>query len=394
MPARRPCRPGLVGLLTGLALASPAAARTWRLESGRASPRVEQWGPDCGPAPTHVQVPPGALYEETPDGSLQGEANAPPLFGTGLCRALTHQPDLREDRAGETMSCASPEGAAKRVSVRAARRVLPSGLQVDQTTHYAWTLKGTQCAVEVAGRYQLVDPAPPLAPADACASPGPLATLRPVGAARRLVPVDGRVALAVRATDASGCALALRPAWGTSGGAVAEDGTFDARGLTPGTAATVTARIGDATVDFVVRIAANDADYAALTVAEPTLAEGRLPVLPPQHGEALTGAAANDETAQNATLRGRLLVGAFVGFLVMAALLGVGIAVRAARRRPDRAAEVLDENARQVLARSAAARQRSAAREPPGRICPVCGVTYPADAEFCGTDGTRLTRLN
>jgi hypothetical protein len=396
MTAPFSCRSGLVGALVWLALVSPALGRTWRLEAGTETPRIASWGPDCGPRPTPGSVAPGGRYTEDADGALRPEGRAPPLFGPGVCRALTQQPDLREVRTGDAITCASAGGAAKRVDARITRRRLESGLRVDQTAAYSWTLKGTTCEVEVVGRFDLVDDAPPAAPAsvDACAAPGPMARLVPTGGVRRLVPVGGRVALGVRALDTAGCVLPLRPTWTTSVGAVTDAGAFDARGLAPGAITTVTARIESAIVEFHIRVAADDADYAALTVAEPTLAEGHLPTLPPQHGEALTGAAADDESTRGATLRARVLVGAFVGLLVVAALLGVVIAVRTARRRRDRAAEVLDARAREVLARSAAARQRGTAQPAPGRICPICGVTYPSDAEFCGTDGARLTRLN
>jgi hypothetical protein len=291
------------------------------------------------------------------------------------------------------MTCASTEGAAKRVEGRATRRDDGATLRVDHEVSYAWTLKGTPCAVAVVSRHVLVDTAPPPPPA-ACARPGAPARLVPAGAQRRLLRAGGRTSLSVRALDANGCDVAVHPTWITSAGRMDADGTFEARDMAPGATAVVSARLEALSVEFQVRVAADEADYAALTVAEPTLADGHLPVLPPQRGEALSGAAAEEAPGPGAALRGRLLVGAFVGLLVLAAGLGLFIAVRAARRRRDRSADVLDAHARDVLARSAAARRTPSSRATPGRICPACGTTYPADAEFCGTDGARLTRLN
>ncbi len=404
--------PAWLGLALALvaAPAGSAHARTWRLTGARTHAEVASWGKDCGPRPTDGSPPTGVDYAEAPDGSLTPGPRAERIFDATICTHLTQQRELRVTRTADGWRCETPPGAAKQVTATVSRSSQDAGLRVTHRARYAWVLEGSRCDVELTGRFELIDPdAPTVAPAPPsggldCSHPGAPARLEPVGSARRVVATEGRVRLAARALDAQGCALPGTLSWTTSLGRVSPEGEFDARGVPPGTSVTVTAARDALTAAFTLRVATDAADFAALTVADPQLAEGALPSLPPQRGEALSGAAQGEDDAA-ATRRARLLMGAFVSLLGLATVVGVWISLRSLRRRRDRTAEVLDAHAMDVLARSAAARAaRSGATTtappvvpPPGAtgsICPTCGQQYPAEAGFCGQDGSRLQRLN
>ncbi len=404
--------PSPAWLALALALAAAPAggahARTWRLTEARTHAEVASWGKDCGPRPTDGSPPTGVDYVESPDGALTPGPRAERIFDATICAYLTQQRELRVSRTADGWRCETPPGAAKQVTATVSRSAQDAGLRVTHRARYAWVLEGSQCDVELTGRFTLVDPdapvaAPPSAALD-CSHPGAPVRVDPVGSSRRVVATDGRVRLAVRAIDAQGCEVGGAVAWSTSAGHVGPEGEFDARGVPPGTSVTVTAARDALTAAFTLRVATDAADFAALTVADPQLAEGALPSLPPQRGEAVSGAAEGEDAAA-ATRRARLLMGAFVSLLGLATLVGLWISLRSLRRKRDRTAEVLDAHAMDVLARSAAARAaRSGATTtappgvpPPGAagsICPTCGQQYPAEAGFCGQDGSRLQRLN
>lgn len=402
--------PFVVGLALMLVLppAGGALARTWRLVDARTHAEITSWGKDCGPRPTDTAPPTGFDYPEAADGSLTPGARAPRIFDASICTYLTQQRDLRVTRTDAGWRCETPPGAPKQVTGTVTRAPRDAGLRISHRVRYAWVLEGSQCDVELTGRYDLDDPnATVAAPADTppdCSRPGAPNRLELVGSARRVVPADGRIGLAVRALDAQGCEVGGMPTWSATEGHVDAEGRFDARGVAPGASITVTAARDALAARFTLRVATDAADFAALTVADPQLTLGALASLPPQRGEALSGAAQGEDAAA-AARRARILMAAFVSLLVLATLVGLWISLRALRRRRDRTAEVLDANALDVLARSAAARAaRTAAgttappgRPPPGEagsICPVCGQQYPPEAEFCGQDGSRLQRLN
>lgn len=398
----------------GLAFALTAAptggahARTWRLTEARTHAEVASWGKDCGPRPTDGGPPTNVDYVEAPDGSLTPGPRAERIFDATICAHLTQQRELRVTRTADGWRCETPPGAAKQVTATVSRSAEDAGLRVTHRARYAWVLEGSQCDVELTGRYALIDPdalvaAAPSAGLD-CSHPGAPARLEPVGSARRVVATDGRVRLAVRMLDAQGCDVAGPATWSTSAGHVSPEGEFDARGVPPGTSVTVTVARDALSAAFTLRVATDAADFAALTVADPQLAEGALPSLPPQRGEAVSGAVQGEDDAA-ATRRARLLMGAFVSLLGLATVVGLWISMRSLRRKRDRTAEVLDAHAMDVLARSAAARAArgdATTTSPPvvpppgaaGSICPTCGQQYPAEAGFCGQDGSRLQRLN
>ena len=377
--------------------------RTWRLVEARVTATVASWGSDCGPRPEDENPTTNVTYLEGDDGALTGGPGARRLFDPRACAALTQQPDLRIHRGADTWQCETPPGAGKRAEAKLTRRTLgPGTLRIEHHVHYDWVLKGSHCEVTLAGRYDLEDPeavppAPTSDPGPDCTSPGGLASLEAVGSARRVLPLGGRVRLSVRAADARGCALDGLPSWTFTAGRVSPEGEFDARGVAAGESVVVTASRENLSVVFSLRVASDAADFAALTVAEPQLAEGTLPALAPQRGEAISGAAVGDADP-NAQFRARLLMGAFVSLLALLTAGGIWIALRPFRKRRNRTDEVLNAQALDVLARSA--RARAARDTAPGapdageRVCPKCGARYGAGTDFCGQDGARLQGLN
>ena len=398
------CRSRALGLIVPLFLAPAGAwAAGYRVTSARVGVTVTTWGPDCGPRPQDEHPPTGGAYQLQADGALTPEGGGLRLFDDKACAALTQQRDLTVERTWDTLRCRSPEGAGKVITATLHRvQAGPGLLQVAHDIRYVWTLKGSTCDVTIAGRYELEDPAQRPAPVSAgpdCSEPGEPARLEMVGPVHRAAPDQGRVRFQVRVLDAAGCEAPGDLTWTSTAGRVSPDGVLDLQGTTPSGPIGVSAHVDTLEAKFTVEVAQTEADYQSLTVTDPTLAHGALPSLPPQKGEALVGDAGPID--RDEPTRARLVTALFVALVLVATGAAVWVAARAARRRPSRAEALLDDHAREVLERSAAAKAAKAAQAgkpaQPARsalICPKCGTQYPADAVFCGTDGTRLQGLN
>ncbi len=371
-------------LLAAAAARAEVAPGELRLEAGEVTPRVTSWGPDCGPAEPRPETdPPGTIYQLAADGTLVAGGRARPLFAPGICAAASGLRGLDERRsAPDVFRCASPPQSAKSVrgEIRAATDD-PNRIEITQVFDYDWRLKGSHCVVRLEGRWRLVRTVP-LAPVDACASPGPPARVQISGRPLRAVRADGKLRLEARVEDAQGCALSARPdTWTASAGEVDIDGVFTARGLAAGTRATVTAGLdGAERATWTVVVAAADAggtlDETALLAAAPDLPRTAVAPLPPQAGEgvaAASGRAAIDEPGSD-----RLLLIVFIAFGVVAAGLGVLVAWRTLRGR---ARPVIEAPVAGIIAAESATA---------GRSCPRCGTAYGPDARFCGRDGAGL----
>lgn len=115
--------------------------------------------------------------------------------------------------------------------------------------------------------------------------------------------------------------------------------------------------------------------------------------LPPQRGAGLTAAATPEAPAASS---GRVLVGVFIGFAVLATLAGLWLALRAFARRNDR---LLGDD---TLARLEQAERRAApaggATAPigparrPVMVCPECERTFDEASRYCPFDAHALER--
>lgn len=453
---------GLLACLVPGELRAATPGGDFNSGGGRTTAKVTSWGPDCGPRPGSGALP-GGNYTYA-DGLLVPQGGALPAFAPAACIA-SGIPGLSALRSGKTITCRSKPGASKQVDGRLTLKVVDvNALRVTQRFSFDWRLKGSHCVVAITNRldFARVDPVvadtppppppetaePPPPEADACADPGPLAKLRAKGSSQRVVKMGGRVRLAVSARDAKGCAVADAIGWSADAGKVTR-GVLDVRGVAAGTKVAVVARAGTLSVDFVVEVL-EAADLAALRADQPELVEGEMTPLPPQAGAGVGGGARDGDEADQGV--GRILLGVFIGFGIVAVVIGLVITRRSLQQRNK---SLLDED---MLARYDALTNQPTPIATPAlsippegpedsntskqcptcerlfegstrfcpfdsaplgahapasedilltsaglelgalvkqeRICPHCGARYPSDVMFCGLDGTRLVLLN
>ncbi len=387
--------------------AAPPAGE-FALTGGRASADVKSWGPDCGQRPRSSGIPAGTKYQFTGT-EVKGGRTAHPAFSSGVCGVATGLRGLSEARAGQRITCKSKPGASKQVEGRAALKIKDvNTLQVNHRFAYDWRLKGSHCVVTLTTRLDLARSTPIVAeapppepetetpPPDRCGQPGPMANLVAKGSKRRAVKRGGRVRLRVEPRDAQGCKAAGAVAWSATAGKI-KQGVLDVRGVDAATKVTVTATAGPHSVEFTVQVLA-EADLAALRADQPALVEGEMAALPPQAGAGVGGAETEKEDTGGT---GRVLLGVFIGFGIVAVCIGLVITRRSIHQRNS---SLLDED---MLARydaltnqptpivtAALAADQAAAdsdlEEGGSRQCPACDRIYDADTRFCPFDSSPL----
>ncbi len=391
-----------LALLLLLALPALGQDGDFKVTSGSATTKVQKWGPDCGPKPRSEALPAGDVYLFT-GGVLKPKARARPIFGKGVCQVSSGLPGLSESISGARIRCASKAGAAKQVagSIKLGTPD-PNSATVSHTFDYKWQLKGSTCVVGIRSRWKLsrsepiVVPEKPVAEVDACATPGPAASIAAQGSKGRAVRAGKRLRLQVKVLDAAGCATRGPVSWSASEGSVRR-GVLSTKGVAPGASVEVKASLGSQTITYSVRVL-GDADFATMAAAQPDLVEGQLDPLPPQAG---AGAGATGSSERGGDGYGGLLLGIFLGVGAFAGLIGLWIAWRATQRRE----KVVDDDLR---ARFAKAQDRQPSRSKGealgaeataplasrgsgvARRCTECGRGFDAETSFCPFDGSPL----
>jgi hypothetical protein len=182
--------------------------------------------------------------------------------------------------------------------------------------------------------------------------------------------------------DAEGCVLRTQPQWsiqrGTELGRLVGLGTLETlAGAADGTIA-LRATLDGKSVDVSAQVVSRER-YEAL------LAGGNYGASGESKESAVTMLAGATIDAEAQVVQGRSsLLAWLVAGLAGALLLGAAGWVVLGRKPK--------------VAGSAASQDAPAAPPPappgPGKVCPVCGETYPANSEFCGKDGAQLMRMN
>jgi len=382
----------------------PAVDQPLRIERAHVDAEVTVWGADCGPRPESAALPRDGVHTLDGNGRVVS-ASGEVLFGPGLCRRLTQQPEIVERAAsGSRLLCTMPAGSARDIQGRVeVQPVAPDAsnapaLEVVSDLRYRWSLKGSTCDVRLVERRRLVADAPaaPAEPPSAlyCATPGEPVRLERVGSPRLAVRSGGRVRLEARLVDARGCRVERPLTFSASHGRVDETGELELQTTPPGTRVRAQATlpgVPTVTAEWTIEVARDTADLERLLAALPTASDEPGLAVRPQSGESTVSVDASTSTEGapgGSVLGARLLLVSFLVALALSAALGVFIVLRTLRAR--RAAEVFDSEAERVLERSLASKRLPAG----GRLCPRCGRRYPDDAEFCGDDGAPLQRVN
>jgi hypothetical protein len=382
----------------------PVVDQPLRIERAHADAQVTVWGEDCGPRPGPGALPRGGVHHLDATGRVV-EASGDVLFGPGLCRRLTQQPEIVERAASSTrFVCTMPPGSAR--DIQGTIEVQPdapgasnaAALEVVSDLRYRWSLKGSTCDVRLVERRRLVAEAP-AAPAEppsaaSCATVGEPVRLEVVGSPRLATRSGGRVRLEARLLDARGCRVERGLSFVTTHGRIDATGGLELLTTPPGTrvrAQATLAGLAAVTAEWTIEVARDTADLERLLAALPTPSDTPGLAVRPQSGEStvsLDTSTSNPGAPTGSVLGARVLLVSFLAALALSATLGVLIVLRTLRTR--RAAEVLNPEAERVLERSLATKRVQA----DARLCPRCGRRYPDDAEFCGDDGAPLQRVN
>ncbi|MBU1433176.1 zinc ribbon domain-containing protein [Myxococcota bacterium] len=183
-----------------LSLLSPLPPEgLFELQPGALTPKVESWGPDCGPRPRPDARRAGRYRLE--GGLLLPQGGAEPLLGRGACARLTGLPYAEERLAPGEVRCATPSSSAKKAAGRAWLSAAdPNTLSLRHAVDFDWALKGSRCVVRFSGRLALKR-VTPLVIADAGVAEAPAPARRPNPKPQPGVALDPELAAATPAAD-------------------------------------------------------------------------------------------------------------------------------------------------------------------------------------------------
>ncbi len=315
----------------------------YTLTGGRVTVDVASWGPDCGPQPQNERDPAGARYTLNAQGELAHGGRTRALFEAGICARATGLPGMRGALSGDRAICRNLETSKQVNGYARLDAGDPNQLVVTHRFEYAWTLKGSQCRLTSSGRWQLAR----VAPLDRCRTPGPVAQLTRVGAAKQRLWAGRGLRFAARATDAEGCPVTVKPTWRATVGRIDAEGVLYTSAADAGTGE-VEAQVGAAKVRWTVTVRAprRRAPTAAPAEASATIEEllpewtAGLPDpdadggIAPQDGLALTASVAPPASPGGPS---GWVIALFAALGVLALALGAWItwtARRLDRRRP------------------------------------------------------------
>lgn len=353
--------------------------------------------------------------------------------------------------------CATPAGDPRRATVVTTTSATDSSLVMTETGQYQFVIHDTTCTASVtrSRSYSLVrregqeapapsasasappppsaaPPAPPVASAASearpatprsCDTPGEPARLQ-VTPSRKLMRPGERSQFRALVMDAAGCAVQGRPAWSIAPGPLAARAAVDPGGTltiaadAPEGEIGLTASVGGKGVTVSIEVTSPD-KYDALLATRGFNASGE------SDQAAVTTIAAGTvggrtAVAEDAARERKNTFVAIVGGLAVCLAFTALILIRRGRRGEAPSSHSEDEpSSRSPRSNSGdlpglvpedAPCAPYAAPEPTvapparahpdpapkqrGKICPTCGGTYPAEAMFCGKDGTQLVLVN
>jgi hypothetical protein len=237
----------------------------WKTKLARNTIDVKSWGTDCGTRPKAKATTAKKLYDSK-NGVVAGSGHGHLLFGPGVCRSATGQPDLTETQvSNERITCKSKPKAAIEINGRVVKRLKGGQIDVAHRFEYKWKLLGSQCHRIDRGRWSLTragasrkeKPLPKNKAVD-CRNPGSVRSLKTRGTAAFGVEPGEATHLRIDATDVNGCSVPARVRWSTTKGKIDGNGNLDTRGLKPGLLK-VTGRVGNRSKVF--RITVLDGEF-------------------------------------------------------------------------------------------------------------------------------------
>jgi hypothetical protein len=352
--------------------------------------------------------------------------------------------------------CSSAPNDPRQAAVTTTVQATDSSISMTETGQYQFVIQETNCTASVtrSRSYALVrreGEAPPAssaaapASASAAAAVPPSATAAPrsapseprsgarcTGAAgeparlevrpsRKLMRPGDRFEFRTVVLDAEGCGVSARPSWSIAPGPLASKATVNAAGTVaiaddaPEGRLEAVASIGEKGVTIPIEIAsAEHYDALLATSGLDDAGEADAPAVAIIATGTIGGRAGVADDVARA--RKQTFVAIVGGLAVLLGLAGLALhrrgsaarrgalAARAGSEAPadgeatggdDVAAEMTAPPVAAATAPSqapAATRPRTAG--PRGKICPTCGQHFPAEASFCGKDGTTLVPLN
>ncbi len=258
----------LVVLSTQGALSQPQP-QSFKLMQGGVQVTTPSWGPHCPERPPNRRDRAGLVYR-LQDNHFVASGRSPKIDESGVCRAATGLPAIKETRTETGYRCRSPKGIGTRATGTVSRETNEDGrVVIRHRFEYDWRLHGSHCQVRSKGKWTLT-PDAPKAPmqveSEGCSRPGAAVKLRPITAATTRSTPTGTSRLKVQPLDKNGCPTKAKLRWKTSHGKIDRSGRLTLKKVKTGKTVLVTASTGRLRQVFRVLIEERDtlADLAPL----------------------------------------------------------------------------------------------------------------------------------
>ncbi len=388
-------------------MAQPGASLSGRWSAGvlHSAWTLSNWGDGCGPSPVGGNEAGGVVTIRQEGSELKIEGLGRP-FSSASC--WDQQPGVsRVSHTGQlgwwTTVCKSAPSDPRRTSITTSLVAKGSSLDMEEVGEYEVAIAGRSCSTGVrrTRHFTLVEregAAPEAVPsageekpgANNCAQPGAAARLEASPAYKLLKPGE-KFTFHARVFDDHGCSVTQKPNWrlvkASSGAELDTSGTLSLSATAAEGELQIKASVGEQSVQVTVYVVsaeryaellsspsfngAGESDAKVVQSLAPSVVGARAPLV--------------DPTARR---RRNMFVWAVAS---LAALMGVAAFV-ISRVRRDRVPIQSDTQTEGQLA--AYSHSEVQPTRPVSYICPLCGMQYGPESQFCGKDGASLVPIN
>ncbi|HEX9619758.1 MAG TPA: hypothetical protein VF989_06470 [Polyangiaceae bacterium] len=412
---------GLAGLLAVLtvqperATAQPVTlSGRWSASAMRSAWNIGDWGAACGPKPGSEGSPSGTVQIKQSGNELSFSGPGRP-FSTAQC--WEQFPGLgRVSHAASSRSwrnvCKTAPTDPRQATVVTTLTATDDSISFDETGQYQFVIKGQNCTASArrtrvfrlmeregqtptpAASARTVPPPTPAAvakttspekkaPAERCRERGAPSRIE-VRPARKLMRPGETYSFDAVVLDRAGCRLYVTPRWAFASeqtkAKLLGPGKVQVLDSAPEGEVTLTATVAAKSVEVVVEIASKER-YEALLQSGAFNASG-------ESEEAAVAAVARgsigaqETSVEQDSSEQRMRYVAVIGGAALAVGV-VGLLLIGRRRRVTSPARP-----------SAVSSAPPPVKPPTRKICPVCGMQYEGESQFCGQDGAQLVPVN
>jgi len=395
---------GLVAANTAMAQEGATLSGRWSAGVLRSVWTLTDWGDTCGPSPVGNSEA-GGVVTVTQQGQDIRISGLGRPFSSNSC--WDQQPGVSPvSHAGQlgrwTTTCKSAASDPRRVTIVTTLVASGSTIDMAETGQFGVAIAGRNCSATVkrSRHFALIEredsvpePTPSARsekPVSTCSQPGPAARLEASPSYKLLKPGD-KFGFRAKVFDERGCPITQKVAWqlvkSSPRAELDQNGSLTLKEDAPEGELPIKASVGDQSVQITVYVVSAER-YQELLSSPTFNASGESDAKVIQSlAPSVVGArsALIDTTARR---RRTLFIWAVA---TLAGLLGIG-AYLAARVRRDRVPIQSPIQPEAEISTYSVSEVQSPATT--AYICPVCGMQYGQDSQFCGKDGASLVPIN